>query len=182
MKKLITAATIFLASVSYSQADQIDLVKGATLTTCPLKSIGELLGSQNFNGKWEVWQAANGAEVVEFNGTISQDLHDRFKAYIKEEITSQNRYSYYRLAQKYLTDAEYGAAMNSKGGYSNVTQAEREMLVIDAWLDKKMWVVGSESKFQFIMQGETFQLGITKNATWDSKPSYVFKTLCDVTP
>jgi hypothetical protein len=179
MKTLITIvfSITLLMPCTVSANEFVDRVKTSTITSCQLFNFGALLNKPNFTEpKWEYFVAQSGATVVEFTGKISQRLHDA----AVEWVLKNNGPAYlWSVARSNMTSEEYATVLNSNEYKRAGTEEEIYKVVGMYYLERYLWVVGTMSKIQFILKGESVQLGITKNKTWNSKePLFIFEILC----
>lgn len=165
---------VFISTLVFAEDHKfVKRVKTSTLTGCELTTLGAIFNAPNFDeAKWDHFEASSGVYIVEFTGKISQRLHNKAAAYVKE---NSNPSSLYNIARSNITDEEFEKAYASKKESS--WEAVRTA-ISDYWLDNYVWKAGSDTKVQFIIKGESFNLGITKNKTWPQSANDVFKILC----
>jgi hypothetical protein len=181
MRVLIVAVIIlFVPFTALAENKYIKQVKRNTIDGCELVNFGLMLSETNFdNAKWDYFIAASGVGVVEFTGKINQRLHDTA---IKNIIANSGPATMWNVARNSMTSAEYSAAHNSDEYDSAKTDNERYRAVGKYYLDRYSWVVGTDVKMQFIVEGENIKLGVTKNKTWpDERSLVIYRVICEST-
>jgi len=159
---------IALAVFAGCTQNDVDLVKNGYMQAYPTTTVGSAFDATFNAPKWTSFKGEKGQRIVEFTGTIPKGLHDEQVQYITSEFAKLHSGYATEYAKKILTEAEFQETWEafSEGGERSYYDVERD--VLESACDQKIWPVGAEVAFQWIVSpnGKDFQLAYIEDKAW----------------
>lgn len=169
---------IVVLFISGCADNNVEGVRGGTINGYESTTIGQAFDAVFDNNSWSKSEKADGQVVVEFNGTISEALHDSVVAFIVEEYdalpeNNMNRVVLFQQALSGVNDAEY-KKLNEEFAHLDPSAGDKrspkiEQAVFHTIYDRRAWVTGTPVKVQWLIHenGEDFELLAVQSEAWD---------------
>jgi|GEM_PF-4165579 len=94
MKKVSYAVIMIILIVYFSgcaKPDPVESVKAMVMSDFPTTTIGKAFDAAFDNPAWKSFETDNGQTVVEFTGTVTEEMHERVSQFIWDKMDKDNR-------------------------------------------------------------------------------------------